>query len=104
MNDDAVWRVLSDVFRKLFDTEVALSRSTTAADVEGWDSLAHIQLLLMLERQLGIRFNTGEMAAMKNVGDMVDIIGRRLQGADAALIQGRSEPDHTGPAVPKATA
>jgi acyl carrier protein len=77
MNRDGIWDVLSEVIRTVFDTRVSLSRDTTASDVDGWDSVAHIQLLLAVERRFGIRFNTGEMAAMKNVGEMADTIARK---------------------------
>jgi acyl carrier protein len=73
-----MWGALTEVFNEMFETDVSISRNTTAADIDGWDSLTHIQLLLIVERRFGIRFNTGEMAAMKNVGDMADVISRRV--------------------------
>lgn len=80
--DSAIWATLTRVFRDMFDDEqLNISAHTTAADVNGWDSLAHVQLLLVVEQTFGTRFNTGEIAGLANVGDMVALIKRRLQGS-----------------------
>jgi acyl carrier protein len=70
-----VRRVLADVFG---DDEIVVKPSTTAADVEGWDSVTNIMVLVALEREFGIRFNTGEMAGLANVGQLVALITSRL--------------------------
>jgi acyl carrier protein len=78
MNEAAVWATCSRVFRELFDNDLlVIAPDTTAADVEGWDSIRHVELIFCLERAFGIRFRTGEMARLKNVGEMVDLIARR---------------------------
>ena len=51
--------------------------STTADDIEDWDSLEHINLIVAIEKEIGIKFSMGEDNGMKNVGEMVDIILRR---------------------------
>ena len=51
--------------------------STTADDIEDWDSLEHINLIVAIEKEIGIKFSMGEVNGMKNVGEMVDIILRR---------------------------
>ena len=84
MKPDVIWDRLTDVVRNMFDAQLSISRDTTASDVDGWDSLTHIQLLLTVERRFGIRFNTGEIAAMKNVGDMADIISGRVRSPASA--------------------
>ena len=84
MSDPAngVWPRLTGIFRELFDDEsLELSRETTAEDVEGWDSLTHVELLVEIERAFGIRFNTGEVAGLSNVGEMADLIARRTGAA-----------------------
>ena len=48
--------------------------ATTAADIEDWDSLEHINLIVAIEKCFGIKFNIGEVSSMKNVGEMVDYI------------------------------
>lgn len=70
---------LADVFRRMFgDQTLSLSRSTTAGDVEGWDSLMHVNLIVAIEREFEIRFTTREITALKNVGDMLDLITRKI--------------------------
>jgi len=81
MNGNVVWDKLTAILNETFDTELTLSRATTAADVDGWDSLTHIQLLAAVEKAFGIRFNIGEMNALKNVGDLADLISRRVSAA-----------------------
>ncbi len=77
MADDILAR-LTDVFRDVFDDEaVAVDRSTTAADVDGWDSLAHIRLILSVERAFAIKLTASEIAKLKSVGDLVDLIARK---------------------------
>lgn len=64
-----------DVTRKITgDNEVEINTSTAARDVKGWDSLAHIQIILDLEKKFGIRLRAGEVAKLTCVGDLVDII------------------------------
>ena len=48
------------------------------SDIDGWDSLEHIDLIIAVERRFGIKFTMGEVNGMKNVGEMADIILRRM--------------------------
>jgi acyl carrier protein len=59
--------------------EVSITEATTANDVEGWDSLSHIRLMVAVEQRLRIKFSTGEIERMNNVGDMVKTIELKLQ-------------------------
>ena len=78
MEQHEIWRNLTAVFRDTFDDDtLTLSPETTAQDVDGWDSLRHIQLLVAVEKAFGMRFNTGEVANLANVGQMVDLIAKR---------------------------
>ena len=78
MEAEAIWSKLTDIFRDIFeDNQLTISPETTAKDVEGWDSLAHVQLLVAIEKAFGIRFNTGEVANLVNVGEMVELIALR---------------------------
>jgi acyl carrier protein len=63
--------------------KVTLSPDTTAESVEGWDSLAHIQIVVGLERAFGIRFNAAELIDYQNVGALADGIQRKLAGTDS---------------------
>jgi acyl carrier protein len=66
---------LSAVFQQVFDDdELEVSRETTAKDVEGWDSLMHVTLLINVEKALGVKFSSSEVASLKSVGDLVDLI------------------------------
>lgn len=56
-----------------------VSRSMTATDVEDWDSLNHINLIVAIEREFKIKFTTAEVAGLKNAGDLMDLIVRKAQ-------------------------
>jgi acyl carrier protein len=78
MEAETIWSKLTDIFRDIFeDNQLTISPETTAKDVDGWDSLAHVQLLVAIEKAFGIRFNTGEVANLVNVGEMVELIALR---------------------------
>ena len=78
MNDDAIWAQLTETFRDVFeDDQVVIAPEMTADDIEDWDSLTHIQLLVAIEQAFRVRFNTGEVAGLENVGEMVDLIRKK---------------------------
>jgi len=69
---------LSEVFQNVFDTDdLVVRRDLTAADVDEWDSLAHIRLMLRVEKHFGIKFTASEIGKLKSVGDLVDLIDRK---------------------------
>jgi len=71
--------MLEPVFRQVFDDEaIVLSRATTADDIEEWDSLTHMNLVIALELRFKIKFALGELQQLKNVGDMLDLINKKL--------------------------
>lgn len=75
MTRDEAYEKLQEVFRDVFDDEdIVVGDGTTAEDIEGWDSLEHINLIVSVEKKFGMKFNMGEANSMKNVGEMVDII------------------------------
>lgn len=64
---------IQDVFRDVLDDDaIVLEDSTTAEDVEDWDSLSHIQLIVAIEKKYKIKFTSREILMWKNVGEMVD--------------------------------
>jgi acyl carrier protein len=74
----AVLPQLNEVFQSVFDDdEIEVTRATTAKDVEGWDSLMHVTLLVNVEKAFGVKFTSSEVAALKSVGDLVDLIEAR---------------------------
>jgi acyl carrier protein len=62
---------LEDVFRQVLDDDdIELRDQTTAADVEGWDSLTHITLMFTIENEFGVQFHAEEFALIENVGEL----------------------------------
>ena len=75
MTRDEIYGKLNEVFRDLFDDDsITLGDATTAADVEGWDSLMHISLMNAVQDEFGMKFAMKDVTGMKNVGQMVDLI------------------------------
>jgi acyl carrier protein len=71
---------LTGVMRAVFDTpELVVSDSTTASDVDGWDSLAHVGLIVAVEKAFSVRFTTKEIKTLSNVGEFVRLIERRVK-------------------------
>ena len=80
MSREEVFIKLNEVFRTVFDDEeIVVNDATTAADIEDWDSLEHINLVVAVEKKFNIKFNMNEVVNMKNVGEMVNIILQRVQ-------------------------
>lgn len=72
---------LTEVFHDVFDDDdIVLTRDTTAADIEAWDSLMHVTLMLRVEGAFKVRFNAGDVTGLKNVGQLVDLITARTKG------------------------
>lgn len=66
---------LNNVFREVFDDDsIVVGDETTSADIEDWDSFEHINLIVAVEKEFGIKIPMGKVLTMKNVGEMVDII------------------------------
>lgn len=79
MTREEVYEALNEVFQDVFDDEdIRVNDATTAADIEDWDSLEHINLIVAVEKKFNIKFNMGEVNKFKNVGEMVDIIMTRI--------------------------
>lgn len=71
---------LQDVFRTVFDDDsIVIAPNTTARDVDAWDSVHHVSLMLESENVFGVHFTTSEMAYLKNVGDWVVLIEKKLK-------------------------
>ena len=75
MTREEAYVKLNEVFRDVFDDEtIEVNDTTTANDIEDWDSLEHINLVVAVEKCFGIKFNMGDVAKLKNVGEMTDLI------------------------------
>ncbi|GHV51641.1 acyl carrier protein [Synergistales bacterium] len=79
MTGETIFEALNEIFRDVFDDEnITVGETTTANDIEGWDSLEHISLMLAIEKKFGIKFTMGEVTGTKNVGAMAEIIEREV--------------------------
>jgi len=75
MEKNDILLTVQDIFRDVLDNEsIILSEETTANDIEEWDSLTHIQLIVAIEKKLKIKFTSKEILSWKNVGEMLDSI------------------------------
>jgi acyl carrier protein len=69
---------LNRIFCEVFDdNEIKIAREMTANDVEGWDSLSHVNLIVAVESHFKIRFTQKELLVMKNIGDLHDAIAAK---------------------------
>jgi acyl carrier protein len=69
---------LTEIFRDVFDDdELEIARTTSAKDVENWDSLSHVTLIVQIEKAFGVRFTSAEVANLQNVGELIDLIERK---------------------------
>jgi len=81
MTQDAILAQLNGIFREVLDDDsVTLATVTTAEDVEGWDSLNNIQIILAIERHFKVRFKLGAIRDWANVGDMCAAIEALSRG------------------------
>jgi acyl carrier protein len=78
MNKDQIIREVQEIFRDVLDNEeIVLTNETTADDIEEWDSLTHIQLIVAIEKHFQIRFTSREILSWQNVGEMMDCIASK---------------------------
>ena len=75
MDEPQIYARLTDIFQDVFDEEsIRLTPGLSAKDVEGWDSLTHIRLILTIEKAFKIKFSTSEIGKLEDVGDLVALI------------------------------
>lgn len=74
----AITTRLTEVFRDSFDDDtLTIDAGTTASDVDGWDSLAHIRLMLSVERAFKVHLTASEIGKLKSVGDLIALLERK---------------------------
>ena len=79
---DAIWTRLTEVFRDVFDDEaLVIHPETSAADIDGWDSVTHIRLMLSVERAFKIKLTASEIGKLKTVGNLVELVARKVGAA-----------------------
>lgn len=76
--EEKIYEELNEIFRDIFDDDsIELTPETNSDDIEDWDSLEHINLVVAIEKKFNIKFSMDEVTGMKNVGEMVQIIKAR---------------------------
>ena len=79
VDNNVLYRKLAEIFHEVFDDdEIVLGPQLTAHDVDGWDSLKHVRLILSIERAFSIRFAASEVGRLKNVGDLASLIQSKV--------------------------
>ena len=79
MEKNEILKQVNKIFVEVLDNEeVNLNNETTADDIDEWDSLSHIQLIVAIEKHFKIRFGSKEIQSWKNVGEMLQSIGSKL--------------------------
>jgi acyl carrier protein len=81
MNREEIFSKLNEIFTDVLDLEdeVKLTDETSANDIEEWDSLSHIQLIVAIEKSFGIKFTSLEIMKWRNVGEMVNSMEEKLK-------------------------
>lgn len=73
-----ILKTLNAVFCDVFeDEDLSITRETSAGDIDGWDSLTHVTLILQVEREFGVRFSSSEVASLRSVGDLEALVAAR---------------------------
>ncbi|MEG1862429.1 MAG: acyl carrier protein [Oscillospiraceae bacterium] len=80
MSRKEIYDQLTEIFRDLFDDdEIVLSDDTTADDIEDWDSLEQINLLVAIEKRFKIKFQLADVSHLENVGAMVNLVEKLIK-------------------------
>ncbi len=79
MTKEAILQELQPIFQDVLDQpDLVVTRESNASNVEDWDSLSHITLVTTIEQHFKLKFALGDLQELKDVGDMVDLIERKL--------------------------
>jgi len=79
MNQAEVIARLQTLFDTVFLEPVVLTPAISAKDVPEWDSLTHISLMVMVEKEFAVHFRVGEVETARNIGEFADLILKRMQ-------------------------
>jgi acyl carrier protein len=75
---DTIYQKLTEILRDQFDDDTIVAEPGLTADaVDGWDSFAHIRLMLSVERAFGVKFSASQISSLKNVGDLASLIAAK---------------------------
>jgi len=79
MNRKDVVERATQIFRDVLDEDsIVLRDSLTAKDIDGWDSLSHISLIVAIEREFHIKFQLAELKHLKDVGALLDLVVKKI--------------------------
>jgi acyl carrier protein len=79
MTRDQIMEKVNEIFREVFDDDsLIITDSTNSDDIEDWDSLEHISLIISMEKEFDLKFDIKEVNKLENVGQMVDMIKDKL--------------------------
>jgi acyl carrier protein len=77
---DSLLTEVQDIFRAVFDQpDLVVVRESNAATIDGWDSLAHINLIVAIEKKFQIKLSLSELQDLKDAGDIIDLIHTKLK-------------------------
>jgi acyl carrier protein len=78
MTNEEVLNTVASIIREVLELpELQITNETSAADVDEWDSMTHIQIIAQIEAHYKVRFALGELQSLKNVGEMIDLIQKK---------------------------
>lgn len=81
-----VYEQLTAIFRDVFDDDnIVLTPSMTAADIDGWDSVGHLNLILAIESRLKIKFKATEIESLHDVGELAGVVEYKLENSGSAV-------------------
>lgn len=81
MSREEVFEEVRKIFRDNFDDEeLVIVDETNSKDIEDWDSIEHINLVIAMEKRFGLKFDIREVGKLANVGEMVDLIVSMIGG------------------------
>ena len=79
MEEKQIIKKIENCILKTIDLKcIKINRETTANDVDGWDSLSHMGIIVEVENEFNINFQFSEIANLKNIGDFVDLINSKI--------------------------
>ena len=78
MDNSELYRKLTEIFHDVFDDEIVLTPQLTADEVDGWDSLKHIRLILSVEKSFHVKFTAAEVGRLKKLEDLAALISGKV--------------------------
>ena len=80
MSREEIFDRVQEIFRDVFDDEeLLISDATNSDEIEDWDSLEHISLIVSMEKAFSMKFDIKEVNKLENVGEMIDLIKRKME-------------------------